>query len=223
MSKPGHFSTLLVTVWAMIKKLYTNFIHAKDGDLEISTDDGDINIDANGITKVIRLQIGGVDKFVVTNAGVVIASLSVEDLTITGHFVQQDVLQIQNMIIGDDATDILTINSTLRNMSGILYMKYAGPDGDQYIYFYQGGSPTGASIKWDDTLAQFVFSHPISGISEYLPIIVDYGTALPAPSATYEGRPGTIRGDAIHRSRTYWCERSDAQVFQWVEFVNGGA
>lgn len=145
------------------------------------------------------------------------------DLTVHGDVIQTHTLHVENFIIGDDINDILQINSMFRVNSNAMYMKYAGPDGDQYIYFYQGTSPTGASIKWDDTLAQFVFSHPISGISAYLPIIVDYGTALPAPSATYEGRPGTIRGDATHRSRTYWCERSDAQVFQWVEFVNGGA
>jgi hypothetical protein len=41
-------------------------------------------------------------------------------------------------------------------------MKYNGPDGDQYIYFYEG-TPTGAYIKWDSTLNRFVFSHPIDG------------------------------------------------------------
>jgi len=41
------------------------------------------------------------------------------------------------------------------------YIKYLGPDGNQYIYFYDGGSPTGAYIKWDDALGRFIFSHPI--------------------------------------------------------------
>jgi hypothetical protein len=43
-----------------------------------------------------------------------------------------------------------------------MYMKYNGPDGDQYIYFYEG-TPTGAYIKWDSTQNKFVFSHPIDG------------------------------------------------------------
>ena len=83
------------------------------------------------------------------------------NLTVRGDVIQTHLLHIENLIVGDDSSDIATIKSTLRITNNLFYIKYAGPDGDQYIYFYEGGSPTGASIKWDNTLQRFVFSHPV--------------------------------------------------------------
>lgn len=42
-----------------------------------------------------------------------------------------------------------------------IYINFAGPDGDQYIYFYDGGSPTGRYIKWDNTYNRFDFNADI--------------------------------------------------------------
>jgi len=116
MSKPGHFTTLLVTVWAEIKRLYTNFIHAKDGDLEIEAENG-------------------------------------------------------NILILNDA----------------IYIKAIGPDGDQYIYFYDGGSPTGAYIKWNDALQQFEF-YPKIFVQNQMVFYQD-GVLAILPGA---GKPKTI-------------------------------
>ena len=43
-----------------------------------------------------------------------------------------------------------------------IYINYDGADGDSYLYFYEGGSATGAFLKWDDGPGVFVFDHGIS-------------------------------------------------------------
>ena len=70
----------------------------------------------------------------------------------------------------DEAQDRFTLSNTLRleNGSGLqqtgdsLYVKSAGPDGSQAIYFYDTGEPTGQSIFWDDTNGQFWLSSDAS-------------------------------------------------------------
>ena len=40
----------------------------------------------------------------------------------------------------------------------IIYLNYAGPDGDQYIYFYNGGSTQGEYLRWSNGSQVFVLS-----------------------------------------------------------------
>ena len=70
----------------------------------------------------------------------------------------------------NDAAETLDISGTVR-ARGILkantdvyvgdnlYVNYGGADGDSYLYFYEGGSNTGAYTKWDDTAGRFETSH----------------------------------------------------------------
>jgi|GEM_PF-2436499 hypothetical protein len=44
-------------------------------------------------------------------------------------------------------------------LNGELLMDHDGPDGSQAIYFFNSGSPTGASIQWDDTNNRFHVSN----------------------------------------------------------------
>jgi len=98
MSKPGKFATLIVSIWARIKKVLTPLISSDEG-LTVETTAGDITLCA------------------------------------------QDTVRICN---------------------NALYILNHEQNGDQYLYFYNGGI-TGASIRWDSTLNRFVFSHPIDG------------------------------------------------------------
>jgi parallel beta helix pectate lyase-like protein len=61
-------------------------------------------------------------------------------------------------------------------LNGNLYLRYAGADGDQYIYFYEGSSTTGASLKWDNAINGFTFSHNLTfpdTLTLSFPIVVD--------------------------------------------------
>jgi len=44
------------------------------------------------------------------------------------------------------------------SVAGNIYINNAGPDGDSYLYFYDGGSTTGQSIKWHDATGVFYAS-----------------------------------------------------------------
>jgi len=69
----------------------------------------------------------------------------------------------------NDAAETLDVSGTVR-ARGILkantdvyvgdnlYVNYGGADGDSYIYFYDGGSNTGAYLKWNNTDARHEFS-----------------------------------------------------------------
>lgn len=45
--------------------------------------------------------------------------------------------------------------------NGNFYANYDGPDGDSYLYFYEGGSATGRHLKWDDSDNQFEFNYSV--------------------------------------------------------------
>lgn len=44
-----------------------------------------------------------------------------------------------------------------------LRLNYGGPDGDAYLYFFEGSSSTGAYLKWDDSAARFEFNKNLYG------------------------------------------------------------
>lgn len=46
-------------------------------------------------------------------------------------------------------------------IAGDIRINASGPDGDSFLYFYEGGSPTGAALKWDDSVTGFEFSHDL--------------------------------------------------------------
>ena len=43
-----------------------------------------------------------------------------------------------------------------------IHINNSGPDGDSFVYFYDGGSPTGQSLQWDDSENEFSFSADIT-------------------------------------------------------------
>jgi hypothetical protein len=45
--------------------------------------------------------------------------------------------------------------------NGNMCVNRNGPDGDAYIYFYDGDSPTGRSLKWNDALFRFEFDESL--------------------------------------------------------------
>lgn len=57
----------------------------------------------------------------------------------------------------EGASDIVSYTGQLRTGSH-LSINYDGPDGDSFIYFYDGGSETGEYLKWDESDHSFEFS-----------------------------------------------------------------
>ena len=47
--------------------------------------------------------------------------------------------------------------ANVRSLADV-YVNYDGADGDSRLYFYDGSSPTGQSLMWDDTPGEFVLS-----------------------------------------------------------------
>jgi hypothetical protein len=55
----------------------------------------------------------------------------------------------------------LYVGGVLRVAGANAYMKQAGPDGDQFLYFYDGGSTINEWMKWDDGSDRFEFSNDV--------------------------------------------------------------
>jgi len=49
----------------------------------------------------------------------------------------------------------LSVDGGIRSNNPI-YTNYSGGEGDSFVYFYEGGSPTGRYFKWEDTSSGFV-------------------------------------------------------------------
>jgi len=45
---------------------------------------------------------------------------------------------------------------------GNIYTNVIGPDGNSYLYFYEGDSPTGAHLRWQNSYAGFYLSHKLN-------------------------------------------------------------
>lgn len=52
----------------------------------------------------------------------------------------------------------LAVSGNIRQNGKNLYLNYAGTDANQFLYFYDGSSPTGQYLEWDNTNTQFVLS-----------------------------------------------------------------
>jgi hypothetical protein len=72
---------------------------------------------------------------------------------------------------------------------GNVYVNYAGPDGNSFLYFYDGGNPSNAYISWSDSLANFLINKPIYVIGD--------ATVTGTVKATTDV---TIGGDSVARS-----------------------
>jgi len=54
-----------------------------------------------------------------------------------------------------------------------VFINLNGPDGNSYLYFYEGGSATGAYLSWVDVLGTFKFSQPLDMASHKITNVVD--------------------------------------------------
>lgn len=79
--------------------------------------------------------------------------------------VQHETANATPLIQGDFSTLETTFNGDVRasglSSNGDIYTNYGGPDGDSYLYFYEGSSNTGRSLKWDDTSNRFEFDDDV--------------------------------------------------------------
>jgi len=58
--------------------------------------------------------------------------------------------------------DFVKVTANTIESNGNIFINYDGPEGDGILYFYDGGSPGGAFIRWDDSEDEFVLSHGIN-------------------------------------------------------------
>jgi len=54
-----------------------------------------------------------------------------------------------------------------------VYVNHNGPDGDSFLYFYNGSSATGASLMWDDSPGTFKFNEPLDMSSKKITSVLD--------------------------------------------------
>lgn len=74
---------------------------------------------------------------------------------------------------------------TLRS-NGNIYLNHDGPEGNSGLYFYEGGSPTGAAILWDDGDARLETTQGL-----YVGGILEIGSQLRVrPNSAYIGYAG---------------------------------
>ena len=55
---------------------------------------------------------------------------------------------------------MLDVNGQIR-LDGSLFMDYDGPDGQQSVHFYDGGSPTGEALSWSEAQDRFTLSNTL--------------------------------------------------------------
>lgn len=122
------------------------------------------------------------DKLQISTSGSIFDSLLVTDgLTAAGTVVIQDDLlnfggdpdAYWQFTIGVMKTGkgILTEGNVL--CEGDVYHNYGGPDGDSFAYFYDGSSPTGASLKFDNAATGFKFSNKLNMSSQKINAVAD--------------------------------------------------
>ena len=86
--------------------------------------------------------------------------------------------EIGQLFKWDDADGVFELSTDLRIYGNLrsndnVYINYGGGDGDSYLYFYEGGSNTGASLMFDDNPGEFVFSHQLSMNTHKIVDVVD--------------------------------------------------
>jgi len=134
--------------------------------------------------------------------------------TVGGYFILSHILNMANhKIIGistptedaDAATKLYVDNNTGANTTATLdnvcdngngtdqdigcgnnlYVNYGGPAGDSYIYFFDGVSPIGQSIKWDNSSSQFEFTEALDITTHKIHNVVDPTAAQDASTKNY--------------------------------------
>jgi hypothetical protein len=114
---------------------------------------------------------------------------------------------LQSVTNVGNVTNNEVIAGTLSS-NGNIYVNKNGADGDSYLYFYQGASPTGAYLKFIDATARFYFSTLLQAnggiIGSYLAsngaVYVNYDG--PDGSAIIYFYEGTAQGANIYWSHT---------------------
>ena len=79
----------------------------------------------------------------------------------TGAYLKWDDTQGRFMLSHHITADGFISNNNV-TVGGVVYVHYGGPEGDGYLYFYEGGSMTGAHLMWDDDPGTFAFNQPLS-------------------------------------------------------------
>jgi hypothetical protein len=114
---------------------------------------------------------------------------------------------LQNVTNHGNTTSHEIIAGTLSS-NGNIYVNKNGADGDSFIYFYDGGSPTGQSLKWQDSNSRFYMTGALQVNSG---IIGSYLASNGAAYVNYDGPDGN--------SFLYFYEGSSA-TGAYLEFVN---
>lgn len=68
-------------------------------------------------------------------------------------------LQLDNLDVKDTLKGYNVFGQFISASGNIISIKGDGPDGDQYLAFYQNGDTYGAQIKWNDSAEKFETSH----------------------------------------------------------------
>jgi hypothetical protein len=109
---------------------------------------------------------------------------------------------------------VLDVNGDL-TLNGSLSMDDNGPDGNQAIYFYDGGSSTGQRVEWDDTDGRFEVSQALAVDG---PIRVGSSTAPPV-AYNHIGAGGPDSGDMANSGDLYVA--NDFEL-DGTLYLNGG-
>ncbi len=110
----------------------------------------------------------------------------------------------------DDANDNFEMNDSLYLPGGSLNagdnvaINYDGPNGDSFLYFYEGGAVTGARLMWDDDPGTFKFNHPLDMDSNKITSVTD--PTAPQDVVTLNHLAGVISGSSHDYTLDDVCE-----------------
>ncbi len=115
----------------------------------------------------------------------------------------------------------LDVSGTVKIRGNYIYLNDGGPDGDQYIYFYEGGSGTGASLRWDNSATRFRFNKTVAfdGYAVCYNSLYSYGpiTYLGTSDAHYIRAQGKFTGSRVHVGTTGTEDYANAEGDLYVQ------
>lgn len=135
------------------KPTFVNSVSAGTG-ITVSANTGDVTISIT-LTAGTNVSVSG------ATIGVVDAPTFAGVITGESHLVLTGNLDIGGSIAFDPGgaiTGATTVTGEEIRSNGNVFVNHDGADGDSYLYFYNGGTPTGAQLRWQDAAERFVFN-----------------------------------------------------------------
>lgn len=150
------------------------------------------------------------------------ADLSAHTATSVTHGTSSAIVGVSDTqtLSNKQTSDAFTVGSTL-TVSGEMransdvYVNYNGADGDSYLYFYDGSSPTGEYLKWEDATDQFVLSTDLDVLASVS------ATGTISANTTYSGGSPTL--NAARRGYAFQLDNVGAGWARGFVFYNGAA